>query len=274
MFDIGDFWLNDKNTVIKANTSRALPGSNLIIFGMENYSTEYYFWPDGLRITTSKESLAIPYQSMIGLLSSTTFIKEYPPNDGVIEFRTWLHTRVDGGRDMRYSYNPYVYAVRYWYVLLKVQDSDKYYFVGSNKEKIRAFYNSLKNYIQATNKINRLYDWEEYQDTNNNEEKNKREYTKKEKTEREQSRKDDDADNGNDNHNDVTGITDMQQAYEILEISPGTDMEKINVAYRQLIAKNHPDKVGHLDAKIQELALNRTKLINMAYQFIKEKFPK
>lgn len=57
--------------------------------------------------------------------------------------------------------------------------------------------------------------------------------------------------------------------YEILGISRNASKEEIKNAYRKLAGKYHPDKVNHLGDEFKELAEERFKEIQEAYQKIK-----
>jgi DnaJ domain/Protein of unknown function (DUF1232) len=54
--------------------------------------------------------------------------------------------------------------------------------------------------------------------------------------------------------------------YEILNVSPQADQAEIKAAYRKLANQYHPDKVAHLGKEFQELAEQRFKEIQGAYQ--------
>lgn len=56
--------------------------------------------------------------------------------------------------------------------------------------------------------------------------------------------------------------------YEVLGISPAASREQIHSAYRKLVNQYHPDKVAHLGREFQELAEERFKEIQRAYQHI------
>ena len=53
--------------------------------------------------------------------------------------------------------------------------------------------------------------------------------------------------------------------YEVLEISPGASSSEIRQAYRTLANKYHPDKAARLGPEFQELALEKFKEIQQAY---------
>lgn len=57
--------------------------------------------------------------------------------------------------------------------------------------------------------------------------------------------------------------------YEILGVARDAEDEELKAAYRRETAKYHPDKVTHLGAELQELAHQRTLLIQRAYKQLK-----
>jgi hypothetical protein len=54
--------------------------------------------------------------------------------------------------------------------------------------------------------------------------------------------------------------------YTVLGLSPSASQEEIHTAYRKLANQYHPDKVTHLGKEFQELAEQRFKEIQQAYQ--------
>ena len=68
-----------------------------------------------------------------------------------------------------------------------------------------------------------------------------------------------------------TRVNDAQY-YAVLGLEPGAGMEEIKKSYRQLSMKYHPDKVSHLGEEFQEVAEEKMKEINAAYDFFKKKF--
>jgi len=65
-------------------------------------------------------------------------------------------------------------------------------------------------------------------------------------------------------------IGNTDQAYNILNVNPKDETEIIKKAYRDLANKYHPDKVANLGPEIQNLAEEKFKSINDAYQTIRK----
>ena len=57
-----------------------------------------------------------------------------------------------------------------------------------------------------------------------------------------------------------------KNAWNILQLSPGTDMDIVKKQYKRLVKQNHPDKNGG-----DEAAEERLKHINLAYSLIRKK---
>lgn len=60
----------------------------------------------------------------------------------------------------------------------------------------------------------------------------------------------------------------MKNHYELLEVEPGASAEQIKHAFRQQIARYHPDKVQHLGSELRELAATRTAELTEAYRVL------
>ena len=64
----------------------------------------------------------------------------------------------------------------------------------------------------------------------------------------------------------------LDDAYTALGLSPDASVTEIKRAYRRLISKNHPDKLAAkgLPESMREIAEERAREINVAYELIKE----
>lgn len=56
--------------------------------------------------------------------------------------------------------------------------------------------------------------------------------------------------------------------HEVLNVPPTADEAQIRAAYRRLASQYHPDKVAHLGKEFQDLAENRFKEIQQAYELL------
>jgi DnaJ like chaperone protein len=68
------------------------------------------------------------------------------------------------------------------------------------------------------------------------------------------------------------GLGDDAQNYAVLGLESGADLESIKKSYRQLSMKYHPDKVAHLGDEFKNVAEEKMKEINSAYDYFKKKF--
>jgi len=64
--------------------------------------------------------------------------------------------------------------------------------------------------------------------------------------------------------------TDTDHAYQVLGAAKGDSMEVIKKKYRELAKKYHPDRVSHLGEEFRDLANQKFKAIQEAYDTIKE----
>ncbi|MDY6880578.1 MAG: DnaJ domain-containing protein [Desulfatiglans sp.] len=62
-----------------------------------------------------------------------------------------------------------------------------------------------------------------------------------------------------------------RDAYSVLGVSRNASPEEIKRAYRELVNKYHPDKVSHLGEEFRDMAENRFKEIQQAYQEIRSR---
>ena len=57
--------------------------------------------------------------------------------------------------------------------------------------------------------------------------------------------------------------------YEVLGIKAGASRSEITAKYREMVRQYHPDKVANLGPELRELAEQRMKEINAAYDYLK-----
>lgn len=65
------------------------------------------------------------------------------------------------------------------------------------------------------------------------------------------------------------GSMSLDDAYRLLNAKPDDPWSEVQKAYKEKMAKSHPDKVAHLGEELQEKANELTLQINKAYSIIK-----
>lgn len=63
-----------------------------------------------------------------------------------------------------------------------------------------------------------------------------------------------------------------ERYYAVLGLERGADFAAIKKSYRKLSMQYHPDKVGHLGDEFKNVAEEKMKEINVAYDFFEKKF--
>jgi len=65
------------------------------------------------------------------------------------------------------------------------------------------------------------------------------------------------------------GQMSLDEAYRLLNVSPDAPWSEVQKAYKEKMAKSHPDKVAHLSEELQKKAKELTVEINKAFNIIK-----
>lgn len=73
--------------------------------------------------------------------------------------------------------------------------------------------------------------------------------------------------------NESKGHLGLEEAYRLLGINPDVSWKEVKKAYKEKVAKSHPDKVSHLSEELQEKAKEVTLKLNNALDIIKRNIP-
>ncbi|MDR4499134.1 MAG: DnaJ domain-containing protein [Candidatus Scalindua sp.] len=66
-----------------------------------------------------------------------------------------------------------------------------------------------------------------------------------------------------------TESSQLEEAYRVLGVSPDASWKDVRKAYKEKIAKSHPDKVAHLGEELQDKAKEITLQLNKAVDVIR-----
>jgi len=61
----------------------------------------------------------------------------------------------------------------------------------------------------------------------------------------------------------------LDESYKLLNVSSDASLSEVQKAYKEKMAKSHPDKVAHLSEELQKKAKELALEINKAYNNIK-----
>lgn len=238
-----------------------LPDTNLMVHGLNIGMVDFMFYPDGIHVYQNKCLISITlYPELFFDISKIRVQNSRVPRDGEVIERTWLHSKKDGGPDLRYSYNPTVSIIAYTLFFFRISKDGAYQIAISSDVNAQKFYNELSGYLnsylgrqgkseysyQNSNSYN--YQQSNRNSSNSHESTNSRNYS----------------------HNEPSDKLTSESARKILGVRAGASQEEIRKAYIELVQKYHPDKVFHLADEYKVIAENKTKEINAAYKLLKE----
>jgi DnaJ-domain-containing protein 1 len=239
--------------------SRTLPGTNVTIRGLNIGTIDFMFYPEGIHAFQNSGGNLVSIGTYPTLSFNITRVRveqSQVPNDAEVVGRTWLHSRKDGGPDLRYSHNPSISILAYaLFILSTVREGELRIAISSHKRAQR-FYSALTAYRHAYLAGQSKH---QYDDQN---------------THSDSSQRDSGAHSSNNSWNDSRRSSSRQLtsevSYQILGVRIGASREEIRRAYLKLAQKYHPDKVSHLADEFKAIAEEKMKEINGAYEVLKE----
>lgn len=239
-----------------------LPDTNLRVFGFNIGTIDFMFYPDGIHAFQSKGLISnMLYPELTINISKVRVENSNVPRDGEVVGRTWLHSKKDGGPDLRYSYNPSISIIAYALIYFGTPKDSAYQIAISNNVNAQKFYNE---FIAYRNSYLGRQQQKEYSRQNS--------YSY---NYQQDNRSSSDSHKSNDSKNRSqtasSGALTLESARTILGVKIGASQDEIRKAYLELVKKYHPDKVSHLADEFRVIAENRMKEINAAYMLLKER---
>lgn len=208
--------------------------TNVKVWSLKLSDQTLYFLPDFLFIFQNGLYGAIPYESLNIDYYPTRFIEDQPiPSDSRMVDSTWQYVNKKGGPDRRFSNNRQLPIMEYEFIHLQSRTGMNIHMHISNVEKGRVFSEMLSSRLSST------------------------------QTSR-QSRPRTERDRVNGGYDKV-----INDAFKVLGLSSDATLDEIVANYRQMAKMYHPDRLMHLAPEFVEVAEERMKEINFAYQTIK-----
>lgn len=212
--------------------------TNVSVWSIKLNDQTFYFMPDYIFIRQNGKYGAISYDSFRVNFSTTRFIEDQgvPPDSQVVD-TTWKFVNKKGGPDRRFSNNCQLPIVQYGFVQFQTSSGMNIHLNVSNVEMARHFADVF--YRVSSNSQN---------------------YRERPKATNENNR----------TYQNVRVDEKIKSACEILGISMNATSEQIVTAYRQMAKMYHPDRLAHLAPEFVEVAEERMKEINIAYDALKK----
>lgn len=239
-----------------------LPDTNLRIYGFNVDVIDFMFYPDGIYAFQGKRLIStMLYPELSFNISRVRVENSNVPRDGEIVGQTWLHSRKDGGPDLRYTYNPSISIIAYVLISFETPKDSKYQIAISNNANAQKLYNEFNAYLNSYlgRRQKRGYSHQNsysYGSQQDNRSSNDS-YKSRDSNSRSQS--------------EPSGKLTFETAKTILGVRMGASQDEIRRAYLELVKKYHPDKVSHLADEFKVIAENKMKEINAAYALLKDR---
>lgn len=211
--------------------------TNVGVLGLRLNDSTLFFMPDFVFVWQNNRYGAVSYDALNVSFSPTRFIEDAGvPRDAQVVGSTWQYVNKNGGPDRRFSNNRQIPVAQYGLLEITSRTGLNIHLHVSNLEAARYFAGAF-NRAQGASRGRHAGG-------------------------RQQHRRD----AGGSGSNVSPGT---KSAYETLGVSVGASQAEIVAAYRQMAMMYHPDRLSGLAPEFVELAEERMKEINAAYEELK-----
>lgn len=212
--------------------------TNVEILGLRLNDSTLFFMPDLIFVWQNNHYGAVSYDALDVSFSPTRFIEEDGvPRDAQVIDHTWRYVNKNGSPDRRFSNNRQIPIAQYGLLELRSRTGLNIHLHVSNLEAARYFANTFNRVLGTAR------NWQP----------------------RGQQRQGTGTGSGQARH----AGAEIKSAYEILGVGVGASAEEVVTAYRQMAKMYHPDRLSSLAPEFVELAEERMKEINGAYEQLK-----
>jgi hypothetical protein len=206
--------------------------TNVSIWVLDLQDQEFYFMPDQILVRQGKTYGAVSYDTLKINVKDQIYIEtEGVPRDAALLDYTWQYTNKRGGPDRRFKNNRQIPRLIYGHLTFASPTGLNVVMYVSNRQIPPDMLRLFSSAIGHTPQTAKS----------------------KESSYRQQP----------------TPQPIRTGAYQILNIAVGASREEITVAYHHMARMYHPDKVAGLAPEFRELAEERMKEINAAYEELK-----
>lgn len=198
-----------------------------------------YFFPDRLFVQRGSRFGAVAYTELTLSVAPSRFIEdEAVPAGAEVVGSSWLYVRRDGGPDLRFSNNRQLPIVLYGLLRIRSNSGMDIHVQVSDFRTAQSF---LASYLAA------MRIWSGGRHVGEV---------------RTASSSESGSIDGDQRKHGLS--TEIQAAYETLDLAPGSSREDVDRAFRDLAKHYHPDKVSHLAREFRDLANARMVELNAA----------
>ena len=210
--------------------------TNVDVWSIQLSDMALFFLPDYVFVRQRSQYGAISYDSLSVSYSPTRFIEDQAvPQDAQIVDYTWRFVNKKGGPDRRFSNNHQLPIAQYGFIQLQSKTGLNIHLNVSNLGAANRFADGL------------------YSVSSESKQSFKREYRR----------------TVNPPHDQPFIDPKIKAAYKILGVPVTSSAEEIVSAYRNMAKMYHPDRLANLAPEFIELAEERMKEINAAYERLK-----
>jgi hypothetical protein len=212
--------------------------TNVDVLGLRLNDSTLFFMPDFVFVWQNNRYGAVSYDALGVSFSPTRFIEDAGvPQDAQVVDSTWQYVNKNGGPDRRFNNNRQIPIAQYGLLEIGSRTGLNIHLHVSNLEAARYFAGAF-NRAQGTSR-----GWH---------------------ASGQQQHRRDAGDPGSANVSPGT-----RSAYATLGVSVGASQAEVIAAYRQMALMYHPDRLSGLAPEFIELAEERMKEINAAYEELK-----
>lgn len=201
---------------------------------------QLFFLPDHVWIFERGQYQAISYDALQITTTTTQFVEnESVPRDANVIGSTWQYVNKNGSPDLRFKNNRQLPVVQYANVEISVASSWRITLMISSVIAAQRFAQAFLDHKRPKSSENRS---------------SGSGYTKQDKK----------------SPSSPKGPS-AKTPYEVLGVSPGASDEELTSAYRRMAKQYHPDRVADLGPEFRQLAEERMKEINAAYEAVRSR---